>query len=271
MDTQRSVSQEGGKRGLRTSNPSGALEGRPLRSQVLPSQLVRATPLCPGLSPPALTLESSHPGGQVLSGQFSKASEDTRPPRSSVVPGGFLFPQVRQSLKKLKWPLGALAQAGSTFESTVLSWFQTAAWQHLPRQVEREEPEYACSAGKAVHPLRPERESRCNQLELHVARWERRSGAVDYKSREASRWAGRGLAGPGVRSGSREWRGGPSGLSAVAPGARAGVVAAIGREAAGRGRRAPQRVHAERVEAGSRPGRRAPVCSVRPEPWQRRP
>ena len=97
-----------------------------------------------------------------------------------MVPGGFLFPQVRQSLKKLKWPLGALAQAGSTLESRVLSWLQIAAWQHLPRQVEREAPEHACSAGKAVRSLRPERESRRNQLELHVARRERRSGKVDY-------------------------------------------------------------------------------------------
>lgn len=40
--------------------------------------------------PTAPTLESSHPGGQVLSGQFSKASEDTRPRRSLACARRFL-------------------------------------------------------------------------------------------------------------------------------------------------------------------------------------
>lgn len=80
-------------------------------------------------------------------------------------------------------------------------------------------------------------------------------GGADYKSRQASGRAGRcrsgarGQPGPGVRGGSREWRGGSSRLSAVALCARAGVVAAIGREVGGAGCCEPQLVQAEREEA----------------------
>lgn len=70
----------------------------------------------------------------------------------------------------------------------------------------------------------------------------------DHKSREASRWDGRGLAGPGVRSG-LEWRAGPPGCQ-LWPRCPGGVVAPRAERRRG-GAVAPQRVHAERVEAGS--------------------
>ncbi|XP_036726058.1 glycerol-3-phosphate dehydrogenase 1-like protein [Balaenoptera musculus] len=104
------------------------------------------------------------------------------------------------------------------------------------------QPGQDCSAGRLVQPPAPgARVSAQPPGEARGAAGESIQGArTTSPDRPRAGLGGAGAGpggqpGPGVRGGSREWRGGSSRLSAVALGARAGVVAAIGREAGGAG------------------------------------
>uniref|UniRef100_A0A096MX00 Glycerol-3-phosphate dehydrogenase [NAD(+)] n=1 Tax=Papio anubis TaxID=9555 RepID=A0A096MX00_PAPAN len=82
-------------------------------------------------------------------------------------------------------------------------------------------------------------------------------------------WGGAGAGpggrpGPGVRSGSWEWRSGSSPAVSCGPRSRAGVAATIGGEANGAGPPPAAAGKAEQAEVGSRPGKHGPGGYIRP-------